>query len=140
MAMVFNRASSLIDFTFSGLPGFTAMAILFRANTRGAATTFPLATSFSALDKSAAAMTSLGAPAWICATNVDDEPKLSRTFTLGFAARNALANAVNESVSDAAAETVTSPFNDELAAAGATVPMAQMPTISTPTIRFIATP
>ena len=85
-------------------------------------------------------MTSLGAPAWICATNVDDEPKLSRTFTLGFAARNALANAVNESVSDAAAETVISPFSGEAAAAGATVPMAQMPTNSTPIIRLIATP
>jgi hypothetical protein len=59
---------------------------------------------------------------------------------LGFAARNALANAVNESVSDAAAETVISPFNGETAAAGATVPMAQMHANSTPTIRFIATP
>jgi hypothetical protein len=138
--MVLNLDKSRIDFTFFGLPGFTAMAILFRANARGPATTCPLATNFSTLDMSAAAMTSLGAPAWICATNVDDEPKLSRTFTLGFAVRNALAKAVNESVSDAAAETVISPFNDELAAAGATVPMAQMPTISTPTIRFIATP
>ena len=57
-----REARSRIVRTDFGLPGFTAIAMELRANTFGAITTLPEATSFSILLKSADAKTSLGAP------------------------------------------------------------------------------
>ena len=57
-----NEARSPTERTDFGFPGFTAIAIVFRAKTFGVTTTLPEATSFSILVRSADAKTSLGAP------------------------------------------------------------------------------
>ena len=58
---------------------------------------------------SADANTSAGAPWLICVTSDEDAAKLNVTFAPGLAASNAVPISLNESVSDAAANTVRSP-------------------------------
>lgn len=54
---------SFTEEILNGFPGFTTICIELRANTRGDRVMFPLAKSLSKLVKSAAAKTSVGAPA-----------------------------------------------------------------------------
>jgi hypothetical protein len=63
-------------------------------------------------------MMSLGAPDWIWAINVDEDPKLRRTFNPLLSLRNCTAKAVNASVSDEADEIVNSPFSFDTSAIG----------------------
>ena len=109
-ATVPRRGRSARPRTPSGLPGFTAICIALRAKILGAATTLPDRTSRSCDARSAEAKTSAGAPASICATSAEVEPKFVRTRTPGFAMRNAATRSVNASVSDDAADTVIDPF------------------------------
>ena len=55
----------------------------------------------------AAANTSAGAPLTICWARSDEPPKLNLTVTPGWSVSNCLPSAVNDSVSDAAASTVS---------------------------------
>ena len=60
---------------------------------------------------SAVAITSAGAPCWICVTNAPDPAKLYVRFKPGFATFNVVCRSLNDSVNDAAANTVTEPVS-----------------------------
>ena len=71
---------------------------------------------------SAEANTSAGAPSVICCTSAEEASKLNVAFASGLAAVNASPTSVNDSVSDAAANTVMSPSTPAAAVvAGASV-------------------
>jgi hypothetical protein len=92
-----------------GLPGATAMTSLFVANTVAWPSTTPPWTALSMVAWSAAAKTSAFAPLSSCCTRVDEPAKLNFTVVPGCWASNSLPSAVNDSVSDAAANTVSVP-------------------------------
>src|SRR6266508_2467264 len=92
-----------------GLPGSTMMASEFVANVCGSSPLLPASVSLSMFFWSADANTSAGAPSLIWPTRSDDAAKLNVTSASGYSDSNASPIAVNESVSDAAANTVMSP-------------------------------
>ena len=98
--------------TLPGLAGGTAISMTFFAKTfgsDGAAGGRPPDPCSSWL---ADANTSAGAPEVICVASAELAAKLNVTFTPGLAASNCLPSVVNDSVSDAAANTVIDPDND----------------------------
>ncbi len=69
----------------------------------------PGSVSLSMLAVSAEAKTSAGAPSMICCTSADEASKLNVALASGLASVKASPTAVNDSVSEAAANTVMSP-------------------------------
>ena len=69
----------------------------------------PGSVSLSMLAVSAEAKTSAGAPSTICCTSADEASKLKVALASGLASVKASPTAVNDSVSEAAANTVMSP-------------------------------
>ena len=72
----------------------------------------PALTTWSMFFGLAEANTSAGAPALICSARAELAPKLNVTFVPGLAASNCLPISVNDSVSEAAANTVMLPDSD----------------------------
>ncbi len=90
---------------WAGLFGGTAMASVFVAKGSGCLTV-PAWTARSMASDDAAAKTSTGAPAASCSASVELPAKLNRTAMPGLSCSKAAPSAVNESVNEAAAETV----------------------------------
>jgi hypothetical protein len=103
---LFRSAKDLMPL---GLPGATAMASLFVANTVAWPSITPPWLALSIVAWSAEAKTSAFAPLVSCCTRVDEPAKLNFTVVPGCWASNSLPSAVNDSVSDAAANTVSVP-------------------------------
>src|SRR5882757_7179398 len=100
------RSASLV--TRPGLLGGTAISIVFTANVADPVALPLSVTSFMFL-VDADAKTSAGAPWLIWVARVELAPKLKVTLAPGCAASNCLPSVVNDSVSDAAANTVIEP-------------------------------
>src|SRR5205823_878981 len=94
--------------TRPGLSGGTAISIAFRANVFGSAAA-PALTTASMFFVLAEANTSAGAPCSMLAASAELAAKLNFTATPGCAASNCRPSVVNDSVSEAAAKTVTVP-------------------------------
>ena len=105
----FSFARSATPVTPCGLPGPTMIASRLVAKISGSFALLPASVSLVMLLLSAEANTSAGAPCPIWATNSDDAAKLNVTFAPGYSAVNASPTSVNAAVSEAAANTVTSP-------------------------------
>ena len=97
--------------TLAGLLGGMAISILLVANTFGSDAP-PASTTWSMFFGLAEANTSAGAPELICSARAELAPKLNVTFAPGLAASNCLPSSVNDSVSEAAANTVMLPDSD----------------------------
>src|SRR5690606_33433812 len=95
----------------SGLPAGTAMTSWLRVNVTGAPALPPASVTVCIVAGLAAANTSAGAPSLICWANVELPAKLNVTDTSGCASSNCSPSWVNESVSDAAANTTNSPLS-----------------------------
>ena len=81
---------------------------MFRANVVGVSTNLA-SVSFFIDEVSAVAITSAGAPCWIWVTNAPDPAKLYVTDSPGSEVFNAVWTSLNDSVSDAAANTFSEP-------------------------------
>src|SRR5829696_7664171 len=101
-------ARSVTPATRAGLPLRTAICMVLRANVRASAASPPASTDRMVAGL-AEANTSAGAPWTMLCASAELAPKLNRTVTPGFAASNRLPSVPNESVSEAAANTVTVP-------------------------------
>src|SRR5262245_32317929 len=93
----------------SGLSGATMIVNRLVANTTGSVPLSSASVSLSMFAVSAEANTSAGAPSVICCTSADEASKLNVAVASGLAAVNASPISVNDSVNDAAANTVMSP-------------------------------
>src|SRR5689334_12700060 len=105
---------------FFGLPGATAICSLLCANVCGASTRFASCSFFMFL-VSADANTSAGAPCWICCTSACEPAKLYVRSRSGAAVDNVCFRSLNDSVSDAAAKTLSLPLSFAFAVAVAVV-------------------
>ena len=94
--------------TLPGLAGGTAISMTFVAKVFGSAAA-PASTTASMFVALADAKTSAGAPEVIWVARAELAAKLKVTLTPGWAASNCCPSVVNDSVSDAAANTVMSP-------------------------------
>lgn len=102
-----------------GLPLGTAIASLFFANVLGASVIVLVSVTCFMFAGAAEANTSAGAPWLSCWASAELPPKLNLTFVPGWAASKSSPSWVNVSVSDAAANTVTSPVGASEPDAGA---------------------
>ena len=101
-------ARSATPVTAAGLAGGTAISRTLRANVLDPAAALAAMTCVMFVAE-AEANTSAGAPSMICSARAELAPKLSSTLTPGWAASNLSARVLNDSVSDAAANTLTVP-------------------------------
>src|SRR6476469_5119246 len=99
------RARSFTEVILPGLAGGTAISMLLVAKSFGSLAS-PEVTSESMLAGLAEAKTPAGAPCWICCASPELGPKLNATLTPGCDFSNCLPRAVNDPVSEAAANTV----------------------------------
>ena len=93
----------------NGLSGATMIVSRLVAKITGSLPLRPASVSLVMLAVSAEANTSAGAPSVICCTSAEEASKLNVAVASGLAAVNASPTSVNDSVSDAAANTVMSP-------------------------------
>src|SRR5512135_1992485 len=96
--------------TRPGLSGGTAISRVFLANVAGLVA-LPARTTVSIVCRLAAAKTSAGAPWLIWRARPELGPKPNLTRTPGWAASNLLPISENDSISEAAASTVTVPVD-----------------------------
>ena len=92
----------------AGFAGGTAISMTFLANAVDDAAP-PAWTTWSMFVWLADAKTSAGAPWLICWASADEAPKFGVTVTPGWAASNCFVRVVNDSCSEAAANTLTVP-------------------------------
>ena len=109
----------------NGLSGATMIVSRLVAKITGSLPLRAASVSLVMLAVSAEANTSAGAPSVICCTSAEEASKLNVAVASGLAAVNASPTSVNDSVSDAAANTVMSPSTPAGAVlAGASVVVA----------------
>jgi hypothetical protein len=119
-------AKSSRPWTPAGFPAGTAICRRLRANTRGSPEARPPSTTRLMFEVFADAKTSAGAPSRIWARSEELPPRFRTTSTPGWAASNAASISAKASVSEAAADTSTSPWSPvpgvERPASGAPAP------------------
>src|SRR6478609_472840 len=104
-----DLARSATDVMPFGLPLATMISSLFVAKTTGSPWLFPASVSLVMFASSAEANTSAGAPWLICVTRAEEASKLNVTFESGCSVVKAVPISLNDSVSEAAANTVMLP-------------------------------
>jgi hypothetical protein len=102
-------AKSANPVILAGFPAGVAISRVFLTKVTGVAVIAPVSVTCFMFVGAAEANTSAGAPWLICCANAELPPKLNLTRTPGLAASKSLPILVNDSVNDAAANTVTSP-------------------------------